>query len=72
MRCPWFLSPRFVTSRVFDKLVGAELAVLTKGTEIPCLRPAVVSLLRLTKVYVPYRFDGVYSLLLFSVAIPYR
>ena len=61
-----------MTSRVFDKLVGAELAVLTKGTEIPCLRPAVVSLLRLTKVYVPYRFDGVYSLLLFSVAIPYR
>ena len=51
-----------MTSRVFDKLVGAELAVLTKGTEIPCLRPAVVSLLRLTKVYVPYRFDGVYSL----------
>ena len=29
------------------------------------LRPAVVSLLRLTKGYVPYRFDGVYSLPLF-------
>ena len=26
------------------------------------LRPAVVSLLRLTTVYVPYRFDEVYSL----------
>ena len=41
--------------------------MLTKGIEMPCLRPAVVSLLRLTKVYVPYRFDCIYSLPLFLV-----